>query len=209
MTTVPAVEESCSTVPSTASPFLEHTGRMLFRETELQGAYIIDLEPRLDERGFFARTFCMREFAEHGLATHFPQCNLSRNNRRGTLRGMHYEAPPSAESKLVRCTAGAIFDVIVDLRRSSPTCHRWTSVELTAVTGRALFVPPGFAHGFLTLSDDTDVVYHMGDFYRPEAARGFRWNAHFFSIAWPTAPTSVAKRDAEYPNFDSAAFHAS
>ena len=179
---------------------------MLFCKTELEGAYIIDLEPRVDERGFFARTFCEREFAEHALPTHFPQCNLSRNSRRGTLRGMHYEAPPSTESKLVRCTAGAVFDVIVDLRPSSPTCHRWTSVELTAVTGRALFVPAGFAHGVLTLSDDSDVVYHMGDSYRPDAGRGFRWNDEFFSIAWPAAPTSIAKRDAEYPNFDPTAF---
>ncbi len=181
---------------------------MLFRETELAGAYVIELEPRVDERGFFARTFCEREFAEHGLPTQFPQCNLSRNSRRGTLRGMHYEAPPSAESKLVRCTAGAIIDVIVDLRPASRTRYRWVSVELSALTGRALFVPAGFAHGFLTLADDSDVTYHMGASYRPEAGRGFRWNDEFFAITWPADPVAIAPRDAEYPNFDRAAFEA-
>jgi dTDP-4-dehydrorhamnose 3,5-epimerase len=182
---------------------------MLFCQTELEGAYLIDLEPRVDERGFFSRTFCEREFAEHGLPTHFPQCNLSRNSHRGTLRGMHFEAPPSAESKLVRCTSGAIFDVIVDLRRASATRGRWLGVELTETTGRALFVPAGFAHGFLTLTDDSDVTYHMGDSYRPDRARGFRWNDEFFSIAWPFVPTSIAKRDAEYADFEPTAFHES
>jgi len=182
---------------------------MLFRETELKGAFIVELSPRVDERGFFARTFCEREFAEHGLPTHFPQCNLSRNRQRGTLRGMHHEAPPSAESKLVRCASGAIFDVIVDLRPSSATRYRWIGVELDAASGRALFVPSGFAHGFLTLSDDSDVFYHMGDSYRPEAARGFRWNDEFFAIAWPGEPTSIAERDANYPAFDRAAWEQS
>ena len=178
---------------------------MLFSETELKGAYVIELEPRVDERGFFARTFCERELAEHGLPSHFPQCNLSRNSKRGTLRGMHYEAGPSAESKLVRCLSGSIFDAIVDLRPSSPTRFRWTAVELSAESGRALFVPAGFGHGFLTLRDDSDVFYHMGDFYRPEAARGFRWNDPFFSIAWPESPLSIAARDASYPDFEPAA----
>lgn len=175
---------------------------MQFAETELRGATLIDLAPNLDERGFFARTFCEREFAEHGLPAHFPQCNLSRNRRRGTLRGMHYEAAPSAESKLVRCVTGAIFDVIVDLRPESATRYRWLGVELSALSGRALFVPAGFAHGFLTLSDDSDVFYHMGDSYRPGAARGFRWNDEFFSITWPESPSSIADRDASYPNFE-------
>jgi dTDP-4-dehydrorhamnose 3,5-epimerase len=175
---------------------------MRFTETKLAGAFVIELEPRLDERGFFARTFCEREFAEHGLPTRFPQCNLSRNRSRGTLRGMHYEAPPSAESKLVRCLTGAIFDVIVDLRPGSATRFAWTGVELSGETGRALFVPAGFAHGFLTLKDDSDVFYHMGDSYRPDAARGFRWDDPLFAIEWPAAPSSIAERDANYPDYE-------
>lgn len=178
---------------------------MRFTETKLAGAFIIDLEPRLDERGFFARTFCERELEQHGLPTRFPQCNLSRNRRQGTLRGMHYEATPSAESKLVRCVTGAIFDVIVDLRPGSATRFAWIGVELSGETGRALFVPAGFAHGFLTLSDDSDVFYHMGDFYRPEAARGFRWNDPLFAIQWPAPPNSIAERDASYPDYEPAA----
>jgi dTDP-4-dehydrorhamnose 3,5-epimerase len=178
---------------------------MRFTETKLAGAFVIDLEPRLDERGFFARTFCERELEQHGLPTRFPQCNLSRNRRRGTLRGMHYEATPSAESKLVRCVTGAIFDVIVDLRPGSATRFAWIGVELSGETGRALFVPAGFAHGFLTLSDDSDVFYHMGDFYRPEAARGFRWNDPLFAIQWPAPPNSIAERDASYPDYEPAA----
>jgi dTDP-4-dehydrorhamnose 3,5-epimerase len=175
---------------------------MRFTETKLVGAFVIDLEPRVDERGFFARTFCEREFGEHGLPTRFPQCNLSRNRSRGTLRGMHYEAAPSAESKLVRCVTGAIFDVIVDLRPGSATRFGWTGVELSGETGRALFVPAGFAHGFLTLSEDSDVFYHMGDFYRPNGARGFRWNDPRFAIDWPAAPIAIADRDANYPNYE-------
>jgi dTDP-4-dehydrorhamnose 3,5-epimerase len=178
---------------------------MRFTETKLPGAFVIDLDPREDARGFFARTFCEREFEEHGLPTRFPQCNLSRNHSRGTLRGMHYEAMPTNESKLVRCVSGAIFDVIVDLRSGSATRFAWTGVELSSETGRALFVPAGFAHGFLTLSDDSDVFYHMGDCYRPGAARGFRWNDPLFSIEWPAAPSSIAERDATYPNYEPAA----
>jgi dTDP-4-dehydrorhamnose 3,5-epimerase len=175
---------------------------MLFNESELPGAYIIDLEQHVDERGFFARAFCEREFAEHGLPTRFPQCNLSRNRARHTLRGMHYEAPPSAESKLVRCVNGAIYDVIIDLRPGSPTRLKWTSVELTAENGRALFVPAGFAHGFLTLADDTDVFYQMGDFFRAGGARGLRWNDPHFGITWPALPSVISERDAHYADFD-------
>ncbi len=175
---------------------------MQFKETELLGAFVIEVEPHPDERGFFARTFCERELAEHGLPMRFPQCNLSRNTKRGTLRGMHYEAPPSAESKLVRCVAGAICDVIIDLRPKSPTFLRWISVTLTADNARALFVPAGFAHGFLTLADDTDVFYHMGDFFRPGSARGFRWNDPSISVAWPAEPSVISERDATYPDFD-------
>lgn len=175
---------------------------MLFRETELSGAFVIELESHADERGSFARTYCEREFAAHGLPVSFPQCNLSRNRRAGTLRGMHYEVPPSRESKLVRCVAGAIYDVIVDLRTGSPTRGRWTSANLDAESGGALFVPAGFAHGFITLEDDTDVFYHMGDFYRAQAAAGFRFDDASFSIAWPRAPVVISERDASYPDFD-------
>lgn len=174
---------------------------MRFAETALHGAYVIELEPNVDERGFFARTFCEREFAEHGLPTRFPQCNLSRNRRRGTLRGMHFEAPPTQESKLVRCSTGAVYDVIVDLRPASATRLGWFGVELTAESGRALFIPAGFAHGFLTLADDTDVFYHMGDSYRPGSARGFRWNDPRFGIRWPAAPVTMSERDAAYPDY--------
>jgi len=179
---------------------------MEFTETGLAGAYIVDLTPRLDERGFFARTFCEREFAEHGLPVRFPQCNLSRNTRAGTLRGMHYNAAPHFESKLVRCGSGAIYDVIVDLRPGSPTRLRSFGVELSARSGRALFVPERFLHGFVTLENDTDVLYHMGAFYHPDAARGVRWNDPGLGIAWPVTPKVVAPRDAAYPDFDPETF---
>jgi dTDP-4-dehydrorhamnose 3,5-epimerase len=178
---------------------------MLFTQTKLSGAFIVDLQQHTDERGFFARTFCEREFAAQGLPTRFPQCNLSRNTVRGTLRGMHYEAPPSAEAKLVRCVAGAIHDVIVDLRAESPSYLEWTSVSLSAENGRALFVPAGFAHGFLTLADQTDVFYHMGDFFHAGGARGFRWNDPRFGIEWPAVPTVISERDASYADFDASA----
>ncbi len=174
---------------------------MRFSETTLPGAFVIELERREDERGFFARTFCEREFAEHGLPTQFPQCNLSRNDYAGTLRGMHFERLPNRESKLVRCASGAIFDVIVDLRPDSPARYRWFGVELSRDGGRALFVPAGCAHGFVTLTDATDVFYHMGDSYRPGAARGFRWNDPRFAITWPRAPALMSDRDATYPDF--------
>ncbi|HKQ71643.1 MAG TPA: dTDP-4-dehydrorhamnose 3,5-epimerase, partial [Polyangiaceae bacterium] len=179
---------------------------MLFHPTELAGAFVIDLERRGDERGFFARTFCEREFAEHGLPTRFPQCNLSQNDRAGTLRGMHYQAAPYGESKLVRVTRGAIYDVIVDLRPASATRLKWLGVELTADSGRALFVPTGFAHGFITLTDDAQVFYHMGEFYRPDGARGVRWNDPAFGIRWPREPLEMTERDASYPNFDASTF---
>jgi dTDP-4-dehydrorhamnose 3,5-epimerase len=175
---------------------------MIFQPTRLAGAFVIELEPHADERGFFARSFCERELAGQGLPTRFPQCNISRNTRRGTLRGMHFQAGSDPEAKLVRCTSGAIHDVIVDLRASSPTRFQWIGVDLSASTGRALFVPAGFAHGFVTLADDTDVFYHMSDFFRPESARGFRWNDPRLGLRWPIEPTVVAVRDAGYPDFD-------
>jgi dTDP-4-dehydrorhamnose 3,5-epimerase len=181
---------------------------VIFQATKLAGAFVIDLEPRADERGYFARTFCEREFAAHSLPTRFYQCNLSRNARRGTLRGMHFQAGLDPEAKLVRCTSGAIHDVVVDLRDGSPTRFQSLGVELSAATGRALFVPAGFAHGFITLTDDTDVFYHMSDFFRPENARGFRWNDPYFGLVWPVEPTVVAPRDAGYPDFDPESFGA-
>ena len=173
---------------------------MRFDELTLAGAYLIGLEPATDDRGFFARCFAEEEFAAHGLATRFPHCNLSRNRRRGTLRGMHYAAAPSTEIKVVRCVAGAIYDVIVDLRPDSSTRNRWTAVELTAARGDALYVPAGFAHGFLTLADDTDVFYQMGETFQPENARGFRWDDPAFRIDWPEAPSVISARDADYPD---------
>jgi len=179
---------------------------MRFVETRLPGAWVIDLEPRGDDRGFFARSYCEREFAAHGLATRYPQGNLSFNVRAGTLRGMHYQAVPHREAKLVRCVAGRIHDVIVDLREGSPTWRQWLGVELGADDRRALYVPPGFAHGFLTLRDATEVLYQMGEFYVAEAARGFRWDDPFFAIAWPSPPSVISDRDRTYPDFDPAAF---
>jgi dTDP-4-dehydrorhamnose 3,5-epimerase len=180
---------------------LDEPTEMLFVESELAGAYVIDLEPNFDERGFFGRAFCEREFARRGLPKRFPQCNLSRNSKRGTLRGMHYEPLPSAESKLVRCVSGAIEDVIIDLRPSSATYSRWISVSLSRENGRAVFLPAGFAHGFITMADDTDVFYQMGDFFRPQGARGVRWNDPRFAIVWPIEPTVISERDAHYPDF--------
>jgi dTDP-4-dehydrorhamnose 3,5-epimerase len=177
---------------------------MRFVATPLGGAWIIELEPHLDERGFFARTFCALEFADHGLPTAFPQSNLSRNANAGTLRGMHFNTAAHAESKVVRCAQGAIHDVIIDLRADSPTYRQWFAVELTAASGRALFVPAGVAHGFLTLVDETDVEYQMGAFYTPEAARGLRWNDPAIGVEWPRVPAVISPRDATYPDFDPA-----
>jgi len=180
--------------------------RVRFSPTSLPGAFLVDLERHEDQRGWFARTFCEREFAAHRLATRFPQCNLSRNRRRGTLRGMHYQAAPQREVKLVRCATGAIHDVIVDLRVGSPTRMQWIGLDLDAASGAALYVPEGFAHGFLTLADDTDVFYQMGEFYAPAAGRGFRWDDPAFSIHWPFAPVVISERDRSYADFDPSRF---
>jgi dTDP-4-dehydrorhamnose 3,5-epimerase len=179
---------------------------MIFKPTKLAGAHVIELERHGDERGYFARTFCEREFAEHGLPTHYPQCNTSFNSRAGTLRGMHFQAAPQREAKLVRCTRGAIYDVIVDLRVDSPTRFEWIGVDLTEDNGTALFIPEGFAHGFLTRADTTEVHYHMSDFHRPQGARGVRWDDPRFSIRWPITPSVISERDATYPDFDPARF---
>jgi dTDP-4-dehydrorhamnose 3,5-epimerase len=175
---------------------------MIFKTTKLAGACLIEVERRTDERGYFARTFCEREFEDNGLPARFPQCNLSFSPRAGTLRGMHFQAAPLREAKLVRCTRGAIYDVIVDLRAGSPTRFDWVGVELTADNATALYVPEGFAHGFVTLKDDSETFYHMSEFHRPEGARGVRWDDPRFNIEWPRTPAVISERDATYPDFD-------
>lgn len=176
---------------------------MIFTETILRGAFIIDIEPVEDERGFFARTWCQREFESHGLCTQWVQCNISFNKHKGTLRGMHYQGAPFAEVKLVRCTAGAIYDVIIDLRPVSPTFKHWVSVELTAERRRMLYVPEEFGHGFQTLDENTEVFYQMSQFYAPEYARGVRWNDPAFKISWPLARPIMSEKDRGFLDFSS------
>lgn len=175
---------------------------MKFTETPLGGAYLIDLEKRGDERGFFARFFCEKEFAEHDLETRFVQINNSLSVEEGTLRGMHYQLAPAAEVKLVRCLAGALWDAILDLRPRSPTFGRWFGAELSAGNRRMMYVPRGFAHGFLTLSPDTEALYLVSAFYAPERERGVRWNDPRFAIAWPAQPRVVSDKDARQRDFD-------
>ncbi len=173
---------------------------MLFTETNLRGVWIVDLERREDERGFFARSWCRDEFAAHGLNPALVQCNISFNKRKGTLRGMHYQAAPHEEAKLVRCTAGAIYDVAVDLRPGSATFRQWMSVELTAQNRRMLYISEGLAHGFQTLEAETEVFYQMFESYHPESARGVRWNDPAFGIDWPAASERLlSERDRSYP----------
>ena len=174
---------------------------MIFTETKLSGAFVIELEPHADQRGFFARTFCRKEFEVHGISTHVEQCNISFNKRKGTLRGMHFQVTPFAESKLVRCTSGAIYDVIIDLRPSSPTFKQYFAVELSAENRTMLFIPEGFAHGFQTLQEDTEVFYQMGQLFSGEHARGVRWNDPAFGIEWPEDERTIIERDRNYPDF--------
>lgn len=174
---------------------------MKFSATKIPGVMVIDAEPIGDERGFFARSFCAREFAAAGLELTVAQTNLSHNARRGTLRGMHYQAEPKPEPKLVACIRGAIFDVAIDLRAESPSFRDWVGAELTDSNGKALFVPPGCAHGFLTLADETQVSYLMGELYDPDLARGVRWDDPAFGVEWPGEPTVISDRDAGYPDF--------
>ncbi len=174
---------------------------MRFSSTALHDVVIVDVEPHVDERGLFARTVCEEELARAGLPGRFVQSSVSFNTRRGTLRGMHYQLPPKAEGKLVRCTRGAIFDVALDLRPGSPGPTRWIAVELSCDNRRALYVPPGYAHGFQTLSDDTEVLYLMTELYAPDAARGVRWNDRAFAIEWPISTPTLSERDATYPDF--------
>jgi len=174
---------------------------VIFGSTPLPGAAVVDLERREDERGFFARSFCQREFEAQGLETTVAQCNVSFNRRRGTLRGMHWQAAPHGEAKLVRVTRGALWDVIVDLRPESATYCRWFGVELSAENHRALYIPRGFAHGFQTLVDDVEVFYQMSTSYVPDAQRGVRWDDPAFGIEWPILPPFLSERDATYPDY--------
>ena len=175
---------------------------MKFVPTKLDGAYLVEPERHDDERGFFARTWSREEFVEHGLVSELSQCSVSRNTRAGTLRGMHFQTPPHAEAKLVRCTAGAIFDVIVDLRPESSTHAQWVGYELSAETGTALYIPKGFAHGFQTLVDGAEVFYMISDPYVPEAASGVRWDDAVFGIEWPDADDRIInERDRTYPDY--------
>lgn len=173
---------------------------MRFVETPLAGAYVLELERLEDERGFFARTWCAEELATRGLESRIAQCNLSSNRRRGTLRGMHYQAAPHQEAKIVRCIRGAIYDVIVDLRHGSPTMRRWTSLELTADNRRALYVPKDFAHGFQTLTDDVEVFYEMSTPYASGFVRGVRWSDPALAIEWPIDDPILSERDRSYPD---------
>jgi dTDP-4-dehydrorhamnose 3,5-epimerase len=175
---------------------------MRFVSTELPGAYLIEPERHEDERGFFARTWCRQEFRDHGLEENLAQTSISRNRRAGTLRGLHFQMSPHEESKLVRCTAGAIFDVIVDLRENSPAHGSWFGVELEADRGTALYVPKGFAHGFQTLVDGAEVLYMISDSYVPEASSGVRWDDAAFGIVWPeTDLRTISDRDRSWPDY--------
>jgi len=174
---------------------------LIFAETKLAGAFVIEPERRADERGFFARTFCRQEFEEHGLNPEVVQCNVSFNKHKGTLRGMHYQAAPFAEAKLVRCTSGSIYDVIIDLRPASATFKEYFAVELSGKNRRMLYIPEDFAHGFQTLQADTEVFYQMAQGYSTEHARGVRWNDPAFGIEWPKDERIIIERDRNYPDF--------
>ncbi len=178
---------------------------MIFTETELKGAFILDLDLRADDRGAFARSFCMKEFEQHGLKPSVAQCNLSYNYKAGTLRGMHYQVPPAAETKLVRCTKGAIYDVIIDMRPESPTYMQHIGVELSAENHRALYVPELFAHGYLALTDGAEVFYQVGEFYTPGYERGLRYDDSAFGIEWPMPITVISEKDAAWEPFGAVA----
>jgi len=179
---------------------------MIFHPTPLKGAHLVEPEKRGDDRGFFARFFCEREFAAAGLTSHFVQINNSLTAKKGTLRGLHYQLPPTAEVKLMRCLRGAIYDVIVDLRPDSPTYRKWFGAELSESNRLMMYAPRGFAHAVLTLRDDTEILYPVSAFYAPEHERGLRYNDPAFSIDWPIAPVEISPKDAAWPDFDPA-FH--
>jgi dTDP-4-dehydrorhamnose 3,5-epimerase len=174
---------------------------MIFRGTVIEGVWVVEPERFEDERGFFARTWDTAEFARRGLNGRLAQCSISYNRRRGTLRGMHYQAAPHEEAKLVRCTSGSIFDVAVDLRAASATFRRWVGTELSAENRLAMYVPEGCAHGFLTLTDNSEVAYQISEFHAPDAARGVRWDDPAFGIDWPAEALVVNERDGSYPDF--------
>jgi dTDP-4-dehydrorhamnose 3,5-epimerase len=178
---------------------------MIFAETRLKGAFILDLERREDNRGFFARAFCQREFEQHGLNPVIAQSNVAVTAKKGTLRGMHFQFPPAADTKLVRVTRGAILDVIIDLRPESSTYLQHVGVELSSQNGRALYVPERFAHGYQVLQDDTEMTYDAGDFYTPSAEGGVRYSDARFGIAWPLTVTEIAPKDAAWPLFEDVA----
>ena len=174
---------------------------MKFHQTALAGAYVIELEKLEDNRGFFARAWCQQEFEDHGLVSRVVQANNSFNTKAGTLRGMHYQIAPHEETKLVRCTSGALYDVIVDLRPESPTYKQWFGVELTAQNYKMLYVPANFAHGFITLEDNTEAIYFVSEFYTPGAEQGLRWNDPAFNIEWPRSADVISDKDAAWPDF--------
>jgi dTDP-4-dehydrorhamnose 3,5-epimerase len=174
---------------------------MKFIKTPLDGAYLIELEPIADERGFFARSWCREEFLSHGLNPNLAQCSISFNKKKGILRGMHYQEEPYQEAKLVRCYSGAIYDVILDLRPTSPSHRKWFSAELTATNRTMIYLPKGFAHGFQTLADNCELFYQISESYKPECTRGVRWNDPTFAIEWPSADRIMSDRDRSFPNY--------
>jgi len=174
---------------------------MKFKKTKLEGAYVIELEKHKDERGFFVRVWDKKQFENMGLSCEIQECSVSFNKKKGTIRGMHYQEPPYEEVKLVSCTKGKIFDVIVDLRKKSTTFKEWISVELSAENHKIIYVPEGFAHGFQTLEDDSEVFYMISQIYRPEYARGVRWNDPVFKIKWPLEKTIISEKDQSFTDF--------
>lgn len=175
---------------------------MIFNRTSIEGAFEIDAELKKDDRGFFARTWCQQEFESNGLNPRLAQCSVSFNAKKGTLRGMHFQAAPFMEAKLVRCTTGSIYDVALDLRRQSPTFKLWIGVVLTAENRKMLYIPEGCAHGFLTMEDSAEVFYQISEFYNADSARGIRWNDPAFQIRWPEEIKVISERDRTYPDFE-------
>jgi dTDP-4-dehydrorhamnose 3,5-epimerase len=175
---------------------------MTFHETKIPGVFEIHLEPKRDDRGFFARSWCQKEYVDHGLEPKLVQCDISLNTRKGTLRGMHYQAAPFPETKVVRCTQGAVYDVVLDLRPQSRTFREWIAVTLTAENRNMVYVPKGCAHGFLTLKDDTEIFYQMSEVYDAASARGVRWDDPAFRMVWPEKVEVISERDRTYPDFE-------
>jgi dTDP-4-dehydrorhamnose 3,5-epimerase len=175
---------------------------MIFKETKLQGVFILEIEKRQDERGFFARAWCKKEFEAHGLNVHLVQANLAFSQKKGTLRGMHYQMSPYEEAKLVRCIKGAIFDVAIDLRPDSPTYKEWVAVELTEDNHKTFYIPENFAHGYQTLTDNTELLYQVSEFYSPKSEWGVRWNDPMFGIEWPeTDNLVISEKDKNWPDY--------